>query len=78
MEIDKFRNKMKKYIIRKNSRWTSIPIPYNGPTCERARIEGNKFYFDLNEAKKDAEILSQLNPIGFSVIDYDTNESTSD
>lgn len=66
---------MKTYIIRKNSRWTEKPIPYNGPTCDNAGIKGNQIYDDLEKAKKDAKLLSKYNPVGFSVIDCDTNEA---
>lgn len=61
---------MKKYIIIKTSRPTS-DTPYRGSSCERAGVLSGKIYESKEEAEKDAEKLSKVNPVGFVVKQLD-------
>lgn len=45
---------------------------YNGPTCVLAGIEGGKLYNTIEEAMKDAELMSEHNNIGFITVDTNT------
>jgi len=57
---------MRKYVIAKTSRMPGL-VSYNGPTCKHAGVTGEQVYTDNDEANKDAEKLSEHNPIGFVV-----------
>lgn len=48
-------------------------LPYTGPTCERCGVPVGKLYDSLSEAEEDAKKLSLYNPVGFVVIDVETN-----
>jgi len=61
------------YIIGKRTR--DFTSPYTGPTCEAAGILPGMVYTDKAEAEKDAELLSQHNPVGFEVKEYPVKQS---
>jgi hypothetical protein len=54
-----------KYIIVKASRVSNYP--YHGISCSNAGIEPGKLYDTEAEAICDAEKLTAVNPVGFSV-----------
>lgn len=55
------------YCIMKNSRWSENPSPYSGSCCNNAKIIPT-YYKNKFEAEHDAKILSEWNPVGFSVV----------
>lgn len=52
------------FFIRKSSR--DAKSPYEGPSLERAGIE-SRWYLSREEAQRDADRLSEVNPVGFVV-----------
>lgn len=54
-----------KYIIFKSSR--SSTTPYGGPSCQQANVPVAKVYTSYEEALRDAQLLTQYNPVGFLV-----------
>ena len=53
------------YII-KNTR--NAIGPYGGIACEKAGVEPGKMYTSHEEAEQDAAKLTEVNPVGFSVV----------
>jgi len=41
-------------------------MPYAGPSCARAGVSSGRWYFTKEEAVKDADKLSDVNPVGMS------------
>lgn len=64
-----------KLIVRNNQKWCIMkvsrhqenPSPYAGPAANNAGIIP-RYYSDKNQAIKDAKILSEYNPVRFSVV----------
>lgn len=54
--------------IHKKSRMPGAP--YSGPACETARVPSGKVYDSQEEAQRDADKLSDANPVGFEVSPY--------
>ena len=53
------------YIITKASRASNTP--YQGPTCEKAGAPRGHIYSDREEAERDAQKMTEHNPVGFAV-----------
>jgi hypothetical protein len=63
-----------KYIIMKDTRAIERPTAswaYSGPACTRAEVEPGKVYDSEDEAKRDADALTECNPVGFVVLAID-------
>jgi hypothetical protein len=59
-----------KWIIMKASRAYRGGIGYTGPTCANAGIEPGQLYSTQQAAERDAALLSDYNPVGFTVEKY--------
>jgi hypothetical protein len=56
------------WCIQKVSRWSENPCPYDGPAIHNAGIKA-KYYYNKDEALRDAKIITEYNPVGFSVVE---------
>ncbi len=65
---------MTRYVLRKKSRWSPTPRPYEGWSCEKAGVAPGQIYTDKNLAEKDARKLSKVNPVGFDVAPIEEGE----
>ena len=60
------------YIIMKSSRLPALSIAkesdaYAGLTCKEADIQPRQIYTSIVDAQRDAQRLTELNPVGFTV-----------
>lgn len=55
------------WCIQKMSRWSENPCPYDGPAIRNAGIKA-RYYSNKDEALRDAKIITEYNPVGFSVV----------
>lgn len=64
------------FFITKSSRhsWT----PYDGPACKAAGVPSGKLYSSEEEAQVDADKLSSVNPVGFTVSPYVPRKKSTD
>jgi hypothetical protein len=63
---------MYKYVINKSSRLMTTE-PYSGPACDSAGVPQGKIYENWNDAVKDAQKLTEVNPVGFVVVPLPTD-----
>ena len=61
------KSKTEIWCIQKVSRYSENPCPYDGPAIRNAGIKA-RYYLNKNEALRDAKIITEYNPVGFSVV----------
>ncbi len=65
---------MDRFIILKASRVPPTPLVreidgYGGPTCADAGVDPGRVYLSRADAERDAKALSEVNPVGFRVLE---------